>query len=344
MSQTTSATLPTLFITGALGYIGGTFLTVLKRSHPSILVRALVRDESQAETLSSFYGWTVTPVIGRLDDLKYIQEEASKADIVIQATGDNREAVMALLNGTTKNPKHQSADIKERPIFMHIAGASNVGYSKLGENSPRVWSDVDDWEDIKALDETRIGVRTDNAIRKFSAENNVRALVLSPPTILGRGLGAGKTETHQRTMYDLILEKGSVFLGGAGTNAWSTISIEDLGRACVFLLNEAMKGNDSHIELGENGYYFIEAFELSLAERAKAFAERLYSEGKIATSEVGLKTMEEFHEDFGNFGEFASYLFCSSSRVKADKLRKLGWRPVDYDWLRMVQEAPGYRI
>jgi len=340
LDSMTPATLPTLFITGALGYIGGTFLTVLKRSQPSILVRALVRDDAQADTLSDFYGWTVTPIIGRLDDLELLKQEAAKADIVIQATGDNRDAVIALMEGTTLNPKHKSEKMIERPIFMQISGASNVGHSILGENSPRIWSDVDDWNDILGLEETRISVGTDNAIRKFSSEHNIRSLILSPPTILGRGLGAGRTETHQRTMYDIIIQNGVVCLGGDGTNAWSTVSIEDLGRACVFLLEEARKGDESRLESGQNGYYFIEAFELSLAERAKACAERLYREGRISTPEVKMKTVEEFQSEMG---VFASYLFCSSSRIKADKLKALGWEPLDFDWLRLVQEAPGYR-
>jgi nucleoside-diphosphate-sugar epimerase len=334
------AVLSTLFITGAHGYIGGTFLTVLKRSQPSILVRALVRDSAQADALSNFYGWTVTPVIGSLDDLGLLKHEASAADIVIQATGDNRDAVLALMEGVALNPKNKSKRTIERPIFIQISGASNVGHSVSGENSPRVWSDVADWDDILKLEETRISVGTDNAIRKLSMQKDIRSLTLAPPTILGRGLGAGRTDTHQRTMYDIVLNNGAPFLVGAGTNAWSTISIEDLGRACVFLLEEARKGDESRVQFGQDGYYFIEGFELSLADRMKACAERLYREGRLSTPEVQLKTVDEIQSEFG---PFAVYLFGSSSRIKADKLRDLGWEPLDFDWFRMVQEAPGYR-
>ncbi|KAJ4295539.1 hypothetical protein N0V90_007552 [Kalmusia sp. IMI 367209] len=334
------APLPLLFITGALGYIGGTFLTVLKRSQPSILVRALVRDSTQAETLTSFYGWTVTPVIGRLDDLELLQREAAKADIVIQACGDFRDAVLALMNGTAQNPKSQSSNATEKPIFVQISGSSNVGHPTLGENSPHVWSDVHDWEAILALEETRTSVATDNAIRKLSVQKGIYSLILAPPTILGRGLGAGRTETHQRTMYDIILKHKGAFLGGEAMNAWSTISIEDLGRACVFLLEEAMKGDNSRVQLGEHGYYFIEAFELSLADRVAACATRLYKEGRIPTADVQIKSVEEIQAECGNF---APYLFCSSSRSKADKLRALGWEPLDFDWHHLKITGPtGY--
>jgi hypothetical protein len=83
-------------------------------------------------------------------------------------------------------------------------------------------------------------------------------------------------------MYDIILKNGAASLGGAGTNAWSTISIKDLGRACVLLLEEARKRDESRLQCGQNGYYFIEAFELSLTDRAKACMGRLYKEGKIS--------------------------------------------------------------
>jgi nucleoside-diphosphate-sugar epimerase len=272
--------LPTLFITGAHGYIGGTFLTVLKRSQPSILVRALVRDSAQADALSSFYGWTVTPVIGKLEDLEFLKQEAAAADIVIQGSGDNRDAVLALMEGVALNPKNKSEKTIERPIFIQISGASSVGHNVLGENSPRVWSDVADWNDMLKLEETRTSVGTDKAIRKLSVKKNIRALTLSPPTIIGRGLGAGRTETHQRTMYDIVLKNGAAFLGGAGTNAWSTMSIEDLGRACVFLLEEARKGDESRMQFGQDGYYFIEGFELSACGQGEGMREEAVQGGQ----------------------------------------------------------------
>lgn len=339
MSPTPPNPLPILFITGALGYIGGTFLTVLKRSQPSILVRALVRDSTQAELLTNFYGWTVTPIIGKLEDLELLKIEASKADIVIQAAGDHTEAVLALLQGTTLNPKHLSKEFIRRPLFIQISGASNVSYAILGEKSPKIWSDIEHWDDLLALPESAISVRTDNAIRALSVSQNIRSLTLAPPTILGRGLGAGRTETFQRLLYDNVLKNGAAFLGGAGTNVWSTISIEDLGRACVFLLEEAQK-EGSKVQFGQNGYYFITAFNLSLRERMEAIGARLYREGLIPTKKIEMKSIEEVE---GQFGVFGKYLAASSSLVKADKLAALGWEAVDLEWLRLVQEAPGYR-
>ena len=46
------------------------------------------------------------------------------------------------------------------------------------------------------------------------------------------------------------------------------------------------KGNESRVSFGHNGYYFIEASKLSLGDREKVCAGRLYGEGKIPTSKV----------------------------------------------------------
>jgi UDP-glucose 4-epimerase len=110
-----TAPLPTLFIMGALGYIGSTFLTVLKRPQPSILVWAIVRNGEQTDTLSKFYGWTVTPVIGRLNDELLLKQEAAKSHIVVQASDYNRNTVLVLVEGVAENPKHSYEKTIEWP-------------------------------------------------------------------------------------------------------------------------------------------------------------------------------------------------------------------------------------
>jgi hypothetical protein len=67
---------------------------------------------------------------------------------------------------------------------------------------------------------------------------------------------------------------------------------------------------------------------------------RLNREGKISMPRVQLKKIKDTQLEFRIF---ASYLFGSSSRIKADKLRGFGWESIDFDWLRMVQETLGYR-
>ncbi|KAF2812699.1 uncharacterized protein BDZ99DRAFT_272190 [Mytilinidion resinicola] len=163
---------------------------------------------------------------------------------------------------------------------------------------------------------------------------------LSPNVLLGRGLGAEKAEIFPKLQYENVPKNGAAFLRGKGENVWSSMSIEDLGRACMFFLEEAQKGDKCRLRLRQNGYYFITAFDLSAADRTKAWEQRLYAQRLISTPEVQVKTIEEIG---ARFGPFEPVLAASSSLIRADKLRKLGWDPVDFDWVRLVQEAPGAR-
>jgi len=329
----------TLFITGATGYITGTFLTLFHASHPSIHIRCLVRDEYQAALFTSSYPSNITPVIGSLSNTALLRAEASKASVVINGTGEKIEVLTALIEGISLNPLNISAQESSRPAFIHISGTSNVSHDVLGEKSPRVWSDVTDYDEILHLDESRTQMKSDNAVRSLSKELNVRSVILAPPTILGHGLGVGRTETHQLLWYNAILENGAPFLLGKGENVWSVISVKDLGRAIEVFVDEILRGGD-RLGFGNQGYYFIEAFEVSLMERAVAVGDRLVKEGKIKNGEVELLSENEVERRYGGF---MRYLVGSSSTVKADRLKALGWKPMEMDWKALVEEHGGRR-
>jgi len=329
----------TLFITGATGYITGTFVTLFQASHPFIHIRCLVRDASQAALFISCYSSNITPVIGSLSDTALLRAEASKASVVINGTGEQPGVVEALIEGIALNPRNTSATKSSRPAFIHISGTSSVGHSILGERSPRIWSDVTDYDEILSLDDSRTQIKTDKTVRYLSTELNVRSVILAPPTILGHGLGVGRTETHQLLWYNAILENGAPFLLGKGENVWSVVSVKDLGRAIGLFVDEILNGGD-RLGFGDQGYYYVEAFEVSLMERAVAVGERLAKEGKIKNGKVELLSEDEIEK---RYGAFMKYLVGSSSMVKAERLKALGWKPADMDWRALVEEHGGQR-
>jgi len=84
-----------IFITGASGYIGGSFAAHLAAKGHQI--RGLIRNESRTEELQSF---SIEPVVGTLDDSDLLMVEAQNSDAVINAAdSDHRGAVEALLKG-----------------------------------------------------------------------------------------------------------------------------------------------------------------------------------------------------------------------------------------------------
>ncbi|KPI39686.1 uncharacterized protein AB675_3259 [Cyphellophora attinorum] len=289
--------------------------------------------------ITNRYSSSVTPVIGSLDDTAFLQNEASRASIVINGTGQNGEAVQALIEGLAKNPLNSMTKESEKPVFLHISGTGNVTHDVLGVASPRVWNDSSDYDELMRIDESHTQVKTDNVVRRVGKELNVKTLLLSPPTILGRGTGPGAQETVQELWYNAIIDKGAPFLLGKGENVWSTVSVRDLGKAILFVVDLVLDGSD-RLEFGDRGYYFVEAFELSLMDRAKAVGERLVKEGKIESADVRFLSEEDVVKEHGPlFG----YILGSSSRVRADRLKELGWRPTDFDWKTLVEEHGGRR-
>jgi Predicted nucleoside-diphosphate-sugar epimerases len=73
---------PKVFITGSLGYVGGSTTKALLEAYAAYEVTALVRDETQRNTLKESWP-TVKTVIGNLDDETVLSEEGSKVDIVL---------------------------------------------------------------------------------------------------------------------------------------------------------------------------------------------------------------------------------------------------------------------
>lgn len=74
---------PRIFVTGALGFIGGTTTGALVKAHPDYEVVALVRDETQANTIRKAWP-SLQTVIGTLDDDEILAREGAKADVVLR--------------------------------------------------------------------------------------------------------------------------------------------------------------------------------------------------------------------------------------------------------------------
>lgn len=69
--------------TGASGYIGGDVLHLLKSKFPEYSCSVLLRDEEKAAIVSKAYP-DVRVVLGDLDAVDVIEEEARNADVVIR--------------------------------------------------------------------------------------------------------------------------------------------------------------------------------------------------------------------------------------------------------------------
>ena len=121
--------MPTIFLTGATGYIGGSVAARLIGAGRR--VRGLVRTGESAALLAAR---GIEPVLGALDDADLLTGEARAADGVINAaSADHAEAVRALIAGLRSSSK---------PL-VRTSGSSVIGDDARGNRRSDIVFDED---------------------------------------------------------------------------------------------------------------------------------------------------------------------------------------------------------
>jgi nucleoside-diphosphate-sugar epimerase len=332
----TTPTSRCVFLTGVTGFVGGTILSSLLKAHPSVRVKALVREERDAKELQSVYP-NLTPIIGELSSLSLLTSTAAEADFVIHAGGDNVPAVCAMIDGLASRTTTGSP----MPLLISLTGPrslidlSNPITGNLRASS-RPWSDITDAHTILDVPKDRMHADADQAIVAHSTAKGVGTMLVSPGQLWGRGKGHLKKESNAAFYYATVKSRGRAFVIGEGTATWSWTSIGDLGDAVVFLMEQALKsGSESRAQVGVNrdGYYFVRTGDLSMMERAKAVSERL---GLGGVESVSVDAAREIHP-------FGPIMWGCGERTRSDKLLELGWKPKETDWKALMEEGEGER-
>lgn len=325
-----------VFLTGVTGFVGGTILSCLLKAHPNIRVKALIREERDAEELQSVCS-NLIPIIGDLSSLSLIASMAAEADFVIHAAGDNAPAVCAMIDGlalrTTTEPL--------LPRLISLTGPrslidlSNPITGNIRASS-RPWSDITDAHTILNLPNDRMHAGTDQTIVAHSITEGVGTMLVSPGQLWGRGKGHLKKESNAAIYFAAVKSRGRAFVIGEGTASWSWCSVGELGDAVVFLMEKALKiGSEGAGQVGVNreGYYFVRTGDLSMMERAKAVSERL---GFGEVESLSVDTAREIHP-------FGPIIWGCGERTRSDKLLELGWTPKETDWEFLMKEEKGER-
>ena len=333
----TSSTPPRLFLTGVTGFVGGSVLSSLYKAHPDIHITALVRKESDAEQLQSVYP-NLLITIGSLSSLSLLTSNAAAVDFVIHMSGENIPAVCAMIDGLASS---SSTSGRPLPQIISISGPRSLidrslPVTGIASPSSKVWSDVADAHTILSLPKERMHAEADQEIIRHSIAKGVGTMLLSPGQLWGQSRGLLKKESHSATYHAAVKRRGRAFVIGDGSAAWSWISIDDLGDAVVFLMEQSvLSGDERRGQVGVNkeGYYFVQAGDVSLMERAEAVNKRL---GLGEVERVSVEVAAQIHP-------YGPLMWGCGARFRADKLRKLGWRPSEVDWRALMEEEGGAR-
>ena len=340
---------PKIFFTGITGFLGGQLIIHLLRMNPKPSITALVRQESQATKLSAVYP-SVRLVIGGLDSHDLLVEEASKADIVIQAgDGDHQAGILSLTEGVARGTAAAAKEGSGRakPVLFQTSGSANLVDPEYlnGVADPNIWSDRDDMQALRDLPHTRLHVAVENAFLAAAEEKGVQGIILAPGVILGRSESLFRPESYSAVAYQEMVKYGQACVVGEGGNTWGWVSVKDTSDAIVFFVEEALKGQrggQSRLEYGWRGYYFVGTGDVPMLERSKVLAKRLFADGKFKSDEVEKMTPD----DLGRVSPhpFFPMLIRSNSRYRAHRMEGLGWKPKELDWKPLMEEAGGERM
>ncbi|MCJ1445354.1 MAG: hypothetical protein MMC23_005859 [Stictis urceolatum] len=359
-----------ILLTGATGYVGGTFLTQL-HTQPSLLfpsvppssslsvkVTCLVRTQETADALAEAYPPTahsldpynlrisLSTAIGTLESADLLTQLASASDIVIHtADADHAIGARALLAGVRAAPISKSRSTPNgKAVMIHISGAGNILDCSIpfGALDPRTVSDsLAGASPPLKLPKERMHAALEQELAGYAENEGVQLVELAPAHIYGLGQGrVGKTETFPKEWWKAAVGRGGAFVVGEGKNRYSWSSVRDIARALGWVAGEALRGVDCRIGWGERGYYYVESAETGTKERAEVLGRKLLQMGKAKSAEVEVLGKEEVEE---KFGEFMNLIVGSNMRSRADRLKGLGWKPLDLDWVAVNAEGTGER-
>ena len=279
-----------VFITGATGYIGGSLAyRLLAEGHQ---VTGLVRSEARAEQARAR---GIAPLLGTLDDGEVLAGAARAADAVIDAASADHPAsagtLLTALEGSGK-------------VFLRTSGTSIVGTRAGGE---RV-EDVFDEGTPFTPSPVRVGrVALDTKVRAAG----LRAVVIAPSLIYGRGHGVNSDSIQVPWLIALARKHGVPKHIGSGANIWSNVHIDDLVDLYLLALDKAPAG----------AFYFAENGENDMREVCAAIGRMLGPDGRTESMTLAQAAAE--------WGEGPAHdTMGSNSRVRGRRARaELGWAP-----------------
>ncbi|TDL19367.1 NAD(P)-binding protein [Rickenella mellea] len=302
----------TIFLLGATGYIGGSILVELRNVYPDAIINALIRSPSHHDAIRAA---GAHPVQGLFDNLDVIEEQASKADLVINAAHpDNIDLMNAIMRGLKKRKQSGAGT----PSFIHTSGGGvflDGSTSGKYNNDSKVWTDRE--EDIKLITPKMLHGQVDAPLLKAGEDGYASTYIICPTAVHGVGKGpVAKTTGIYRYFLGAALEAGAVTFIGEGSNILSFVHVDDVVALFIKVISIALAGPPTTSPYER---YFIATTEDSTwKEFAGAFAKAVHSTGKIPTAVPKSITAEEARRPA---------VLGSNSLLEPMRAREIGWEP-----------------
>lgn len=317
-----------VFIVGP-GFIGWNILDILIEQGYS--VTGLVRRDEHADGIKKS---GATAVMGSLNDKELITKQTEEHDIVFHtATADHVPSAVAILDGIRSRAAKGLST-----IYIHTSGTSVLDDgANGGKKSDKVYHD-DKREEIDSVPNSAPHREIDLTIVGAQNEIGVKAkiAIMIPPLIYGFNPKHKRLTIQIPTLTRFAMKHGYAVHVGTGEPVESNIHVLDLARAYVVLLHHMEQTPAA--DLLANPYYFCESTgdnEPSWKEIATVIGSALHQAAKI--KDPTPRTLpENLYGDV--FGAHTTAAIGLNSRSRANRLRALGWKPIEKDWRRSYIE------
>jgi nucleoside-diphosphate-sugar epimerase len=341
-----SSTKINIFLTGATGYIGGSILTALLQ-HPNVSnfnISALIRGDN--ERVNKLTALNVTPVIGSNDSFEIIEKVAKDSHVVIHTSNsaDDLPSTKAIISGLNQRTKETGKPV----IYIHTSGTGVLTEDVRGKKgSNTVYSDLNP-DQINGLDDEQIHRNVDLLVINSADDNPLlKSVIVLPPLIYGIGTGPfNRTSIQLPLLIRAALKRHKAEMIGPGEATWNNVHIDDLSDAYIIIFDQllAAYGPDAksntqaspYLTTGREGYYFTENGEHTWRQLSEKIGEVLYRKGIIKSPEVTSFPDDEVESSL--WGVFSWLAVGSQSNSKAERVRKLGWKPHRPSLLDSVEE------
>ncbi|CAF1039333.1 unnamed protein product [Rotaria magnacalcarata] len=335
-----------IFLTGATGYIGGSILNELLE-HPNASnfnITALIRgDDERIKKLSSH---NITPLIGSNDSFDIIEKAASESHIVIHTSNsaDDLPSTKAIISGLNKRTKETG----KPAIYIHTSGTGVLTEDVRGQpGSDTVYSDLNP-DQINGLADEQPHREIDLfIINSADANPLLKTVIVLPPLIYGIGAGLfNRTSVQLPCLIRAAMKRHKTEMIGQGQATWNNVHVADLSDAYIILFNQLLAtygpAAEADVEVtpylttGREGYYFAENGKHSWQQLSEKIGEVLYKKGIVKSPEVTSFPDDEVESSL--WGKYSWYILGSQSNSKAERIRKLGWKPHRQNIFDSVEE------
>ncbi|OCF36054.1 hypothetical protein I316_01926 [Kwoniella heveanensis BCC8398] len=310
-------TSPKILILGASGYIGGTVLVDLLKTHAPENITALVRDVAKAALLEPL---KINIVKGSVEDVSLIQQLARFHDAVLNfavpfAGGDG--SIQALVDGL----EARAASTGIKPVLLQTSGTGSIMYGSNGEAGTDVWKDSDHerWE---ALPDEAFFHSGDRIIARAAERGIISAYIVMSPTVYGQGTGPGNKLSLQIPAYVRYAKRtGQAAYIGKGENIWGNVHIQDLSDLYLLLLAYSLHAPDS-TKATEGSHGWSNLIYAGLDQHTwgpvvTLIGDLLHARGEVI--QAGASSLEDGKGDL--------YMFGTNSFMEvSEKAKALGWK------------------